>query len=429
MYVDAQNVLNQARRCFHAEPRHHTHGQIDPLALGQLVCSRPVVLQRLPRLGARRHGPLDYRDVKIVHFSDLHLDSTFAWAGASGDAARRRRQALRDTLLRIVELTRGEKADALFCGGDLYEHARVGPDTAEFLRQTFASLDPIPVYLAPGNHDWYGPESLYALVNWSPNVHVFTESALRSVALTPDITLWGGAHCAPANTDNFLEGFEAKGAGVHVALFHGAENSWFSEQGEGKQPHAPFDANQIADAGLAHAFLGHYHRPKDAERHTYPGNPDPLAFGEDGERGAVVATIATTGRITRERSIVAQTPVHDIELDISGYTTQQQIRDALAERADRLDGFARLTVVGEIAPEVSFAEGDLRDAMATFDAVQIRQGALRAGYDIEALRAETTVRGQFVADVLAAGLDPSQERRVLVTGLRALEGRPDFEVL
>ena len=95
--------------------------------------------------------------MKIVHFSDLHLDSPFAWASATGEAARQRRQALRDTLVRIVDLTREMNADALFCGGDLYEHDYFSPDTAEFLKHTFAGLVPLPVYIAPGNHDWYGP--------------------------------------------------------------------------------------------------------------------------------------------------------------------------------------------------------------------------------------------------------------------------------
>ena len=367
--------------------------------------------------------------MRIVHFSDLHLDSLFAWVGAAGDAARQRRQALRETLLRIVDLAREEAADALFCGGDLYEHERSGRDTAQFLRQTFASLDPVPVYLAPGNHDWYGPDSIYALVDWSPNVHVFTEPRLRPAVLAGGVTLWGAAHCAPANTDNFLAGFRVEGSGVHLALFHGAENSWFAEQGEGKQPHAPFDATQIADAGIAHAFLGHYHRPRDAARHTYPGNPDPLAFGEDGARGAVVATIDAAGQVMRERHVVARTIVHDIEIDISGYTTQQQVREALAGQVEGRDGFARLTVRGDIAPDISITESDLRDSLDTFDAVQVRLGELRPAYDLEALRGEPTVRGQFVEDVLNARLGPIEERRVLIAGLRALDGRSDLEVL
>ena len=145
--------------------------------------------------------------MRIVHFSDLHLDSSFAWAGATGEAARQRRQALRDTLVRILDLTRKVNADALFCGGDLYEHEHFRPDTAEFLKDAFAGLAPIPVYIAPGNHDWYGPQSLYAQVDWSENVHVFRETVLRGIELNDGLWLWGAAHLGPANTDNFLNGF------------------------------------------------------------------------------------------------------------------------------------------------------------------------------------------------------------------------------
>ena len=37
--------------------------------------------------------------MKLVLFSDLHLDSAFSWMFGAPGAARRRRQALRDTLL------------------------------------------------------------------------------------------------------------------------------------------------------------------------------------------------------------------------------------------------------------------------------------------------------------------------------------------
>ena len=206
--------------------------------------------------------------MKIVHFADLHLDAPFAWAGASGGAARRRRQALRDVLVRIVDLTREVRAEALFCGGDLYEHEHCTPDTAEFLRKTFAELAPVPVYLAAGNHDWYGPHSPYALVEWSHNVFVFSESHLMPVELSDGVTLLGAAHRAPTNTGNLLYDFHTEGCGIHLALFHGSERSWLMAQSGGKQPHAAFDTEEIGQSGIHHAFLGHYHRPKDGERHT-----------------------------------------------------------------------------------------------------------------------------------------------------------------
>lgn len=370
------------------------------------------------------------RATRIVHFADLHLDASFAWAGAASAVARQRRQSLRDVLVRIVALTREVEADALFCGGDLYEHDRVTRDTAEFLRATFQSLDPVPVYIAPGNHDWYGPESVYARNDWSPNVHIFRGPQLAPVPLRSGLTLWGGAHLAPANTDDFLAGFRADGPGAHIALFHGAERSWFAAQGEGKEPHAAFDAEAIEAAGLSHAFLGHYHRPRDAERHTYPGNPDPLEFGEDGLRGVVIARVAADGSVARERRVVAQTEVHDLVLDVGGCCSSQEIRDRLVGLAGERSGIARLTVGGELQPDVDLREDDLRHVLAgTFDAVQVRLGDLRSGYDLAAIREEHTVRGAFVSDVLDSDLAEDEQRRVLIAGLRALDGRDDLDVL
>ena len=368
--------------------------------------------------------------MKLVLFSDLHLDAQFAWLGADGDAARRRREALRATLLRIVGLAAEVGADALLCGGDLYEHERFSPDTAAFLRSTFAQAHPLPVYLAPGNHDWYGPASLYHQVEWSPNVHVFRSDRLEPVTLADGLTLWGAAHCAPANTDGFLDRFRVDRGGVHLALFHGSERAWLAEQESGKMAHAPFAAEQIAQAGLHHAFLGHYHRPRDAERHTYPGNPDPLTFGEDGERGAVIATIATDGTMTRWRHRVALTQVQDLDLDVTGCASRQEVRERLVAQTTGLAGVARVTLTGELGRDIDLGQRDLVDAAPWLDGLVVRVGTLRTGYDLEAIAQEPTVRGQFVRDVRAAPeLSAEERRRILITGLRAFDGRDDLEVL
>lgn len=358
--------------------------------------------------------------MKLLHFSDLHLDASFRWAGTT--AARARRHALRDALRRIVAMADEEGVDALLCAGDLYEHERFSPDTAQFLRATFADLD-IPVFLAPGNHDWWGPSSLYRQVDWTPNVHVFTEDRLTPVSLTDGVRLWGAAHRAPANTDGFLDHFTVDGGGINLALFHGSETAALPFQESGKVPHAPFSAAQVEAAGIDHAFVGHFHTPRDAARHTYPGNPDPLEFGETGDRAVVLHTVGNDGTVSRERRRVAVSQVHSLDVDLTGATHSSQIRERVIAAVDGLAGSVRVTLSGEIEPNVDVNLADLVGVAPHLDVLLPRLGALQVAYDFASMAEEATVRGQFVRDVHAAALDDSTRRRVLVTGLRALDGR------
>jgi len=363
--------------------------------------------------------------VKLLLFADLHLDAPFAWA--SPEAARVRRRNRRETLTRILSIAEEESVDAVLSAGDLFEHDRVSPDTVEFLRTSFARSSR-PIYLAPGNHDWLSPRSPYELVDWSPNVHLFTDDHLAPVPLADGLTLWGAAHRAPANTDGFFAGFRPDRGGVHLALAHASERSLLGWQEAGKQPHAPFETAEIAEAGIAHAFLGHYHLPRDADRHTYPGNPDPLEFGEDGERGAVLATIADDGSVTRERRSVAVSRVHDITVSLEEAAHEDDVREAVAAALAGLGGFARVTLEGEVGPSVRVDVRELQRLGARLDGLVVRTGQLSVAYDLEAILAEQTVRGEFARDAYASIDDPDQRRRVLLTGLRALEARSDLEV-
>lgn len=368
--------------------------------------------------------------MRFVVFSDLHLDAAFAWAPPA--VARRRRQALRDTLGNILALADEVDADAVLCGGDLYEHERFTPDTAAFLRDTLGATSR-RILLAPGNHDWLGPDSLYRQVAWPANVDLFTDAVLRPLELAHGLTIWGAAHRSPANTDGFLDGgFRVDRGGVNLALFHGSERSSLPFESSGKQAHAPFDADQVSAAGLDHAFCGHYHRPVEGTAHTYPGNPDPLEFGEDGRRGAVVAEVAADGGLEREWHRVAVTEAHDAKVDVTGCSSLQDVRArARAELAD-CRGVARITVYGDLSPDVDLHPDTDLTAEALdlegVDAVQVRSDGLSVAVDVDRLAAEETVRGRFVRDVLAGDLDEDERRRVLTMGLRSLAGREDLEV-
>jgi DNA repair exonuclease SbcCD nuclease subunit len=365
--------------------------------------------------------------MKLLLFADLHLDTPFRWAPL--DAARRRRQSLRDALTAIVELAVAEDVEAVCCAGDLYEHDMVAPDTAEVLLRAFDRIAPTPVLLTPGNHDFLSPASLYRQIRWPSNVRLFAGGRLEPAPLVEGFTLWGAAHHGPACTAGFLDGFRVDRGGTNVALFHGSLRSGLPFQGETKQPHAPFDEADIERSGLHHALVGHFHTPQAGAWHTYPGNPAPLSFGETGERGAVVVTF-TDGAVQPERRWhrVSRSEVHDVTIDVAGARSLEDVRDRVGEALAAVDGTVRATLVGDVDEHLVPTAADLHDTAEHLAGVVFRLDRLGVALDLGALAREPTVRGRFVQDVMAADLDDDRRRRVLHLGLRALEGRTDLEV-
>jgi DNA repair protein SbcD/Mre11 len=364
--------------------------------------------------------------MRLLHFSDLHLDSPFTWAGP--ELGRQRRLALRAVLQNITAVAAEQQVDALVCAGDLYEHDRFTPDTVRFVADAFNAVE-VPVLLAPGNHDWLGPASLYANAGFAEHVHVFDQTRLTPVELTDGFTIWGAAHRAPANTDGFLDGFMVDRGGVNIGLFHGSEQGAMAWQESAKIPHAPFKARQITDAGLDHALVGHFHRPRHETEYTYPGNPDPLTFGEDEARGAVLVTVADDGTVTRETITVAETILNDLSLDLTGCEHAGEVRQRVGDFLAEQSGIVRLTLHGELGQDVDLRLGDLVALGEHLPGFLPRLGALHVAYDLDALRAEQTVRGEFVRTVSTdPSLDDQQRQAILTTGLRALAGRTDLDL-
>lgn len=370
--------------------------------------------------------------MRFLTFSDLHLDAPFAQGGK--ELADLRRDELRRTLRRITELATSLEVDALLCAGDLYEHDRYTPDTVELLVREFGRIAPVPVLVSPGNHDWYGPQSLYRTADWPKNVHIFESGELAPWDGIDGVRIWGFAHQKPSGTPNLMEHFRAEGDALHLGLFHGSENSGWSRAFQldaHKQQHAPFSAADIETAGLAHCVVGHYHQRVAGDRHTYGGAPAALSFGESGDGGAVELTFDDAGRLEhREWHRVSELEVHgDLEVDITGCGDIVAIEERLADRLASLSGIGRVTFVGELSPTVSFAPEKLAYQKGPLEHLSVRVGRLRLGHDLEQIRCELSVRGEFVKAVEADGeLDSEMRQRVIVTGLRALDGRDDLEV-
>jgi len=369
-----------------------------------------------PPAARRRCGIV--RAMRVLHCADLHLERPFPglpdpWPG-------RRRQAIRDALRRIARLAGELQVDALTIAGDLFEDDRARIDTGAFLAETFASV-PCPVLIAPGNHDYWHAGSTYARQAWPPNVHVFRTRTLTAVELK-GLRIFGAAHVQPRGTPDLLTGVRVPEGTPAVALFHGAEVGQLQFEEAGKGEHAPFAEVEIEQAGFAYALCGHYHRPRVTPHLCYPGNPEPLAFGETGTAGAALIDLASRPpAVTMHR--VATFAAADVTVDVSGCTHRDAVLDRVRRALPAGDRIAvRVHCQGELLPTVAVTGRQLEQQLESDHCIQV-DWAVRPQLDLAVLLHAPDVRGEFVR-----GLHDRPDRdgplvqRALLAGLRALAG-------
>ncbi len=367
--------------------------------------------------------------MKIFHFSDLHLDTPFSSNYFDITLARQCRLRLRRTLSKLLHFAQQHKVDAVTIAGDLFEGDRVSRDTLHFLAENFAKIAPLPVYIAPGNHDFYGRNSAYSRHNWPGNVFIFKRNKPQPVELSDRITLWGVAHNMPDERKSALTDFHVPEDGkMHILLLHGSETGPFSEA---RAVHMPFALQDLQNCGFNFSLLGHYHGARDLPENSplalYPGSPQPLNFGETGVHSAVVLSIEEES--TNIKAFSTETQLfHTLHLDIAKYSNTDALAKAVFENIDDLGeeaNFLRLNLTGVPERQQRF-ELDLLHQQLTekFDYVKIRD-EIHNENELDDLAREPTVRGAFVRqlkEMLSVEQEDSELIRLAMKyGLQAFE--------
>ena len=227
----------------------------------------------------------------LIHAADLHLDSPFG--GFSEEARSCLKKAQASIPQRIADCCRSQGADLLLLAGDVFD----GPyrrETAKALAQTLEECA-VPVFIAPGNHDFFGPDSPWEREVWPSNVHIF-RGGLSYVDLPElETRVYGGGYTA-MDCPGLLEGFRAEQAFPHtIGVLHGDATL-------AKSPYCPITTAQLAASGLDYLALGHIHQAGSlhggATLCAWPGCPMGRGWDETGSKGILKVTLEPSPRLT-----------------------------------------------------------------------------------------------------------------------------------
>lgn len=342
--------------------------------------------------------------LKILHSADWHLASPFRGFD------REQRHFLKENQWKIpglmAELCRREKCDLVLLAGDVFDGSP-SRDWVELLKRALADCH-VPVFIAPGNHDYCAPGSPWLEEAWPRNVYIFT-GGLTSVPMEElDCCIYGAGYTS-MDCPGLLEGFHAEGkAQYKIGLFHGDPVQLHS-------PYCPVTAAQVRDSGLDYLALGHIHKAGSfwAGRTLcgWPGTPMGRGFDETGAKGLYLVELGEEAKI---RPVLLQMPRF---YDISVNTDEDALETILPGVGS--EDFYRVTLTGS---------GNIdQGVLAPFPNLTIRDHR-EEQRDIWASVEEDTLEGTYFRLLWEAMTDAEEEARaqlLLAAELsrKILEGR------
>ncbi len=360
--------------------------------------------------------------LRFIHAADFHLDSPFS-ALPPERAAERRRES-RELPRRLAEYANRQGADLVLLSGDLFDGAGAYRETIDALREALGAVR-APVFIAPGNHDFYGPGSPYAAAPWPENVHIFRSGQAEGVTLPErNAVVYGAAFTAPEQREGLLTGFHAPNDGrLHLMVLHG-------EVEPAEARYDPVTRAEIEESGLSYLALGHIHKRGELRRGgtlcAWPGCPEGRGFDELGEKGFYEGVLSDDGNASVTFVPFAKHRYEILELDVTGKDPLAAAEAALP--AGTAGDLYRLVLTGETG-EGGVDAAALEEALAgRFYALEVRDRT-RPAEAVWARAEEDSLRGLFLRELrrrleeAGSGEEREAVERAARYGLAALDHR------
>ena len=366
-------------------------------------------------------------NLRIIHISDIHLDSPYAGLDVKSAEAKRARH--REAFIFALEIAKEKGCDLMLIPGDLFDCGYVTESTVSSVLAAIGKC-PFPVVLSPGNHDPYTQNGIYARKNLPKNLFVFTREEMDRFDFDSlGVSVHGYAFLSNRYFhDPFDSGYELKDGYVNLLCAH-------TELDEVIPKFAPIRSSKFEDSGFTYAALGHVHKHSDAVRvgktvYSYGGFAFGRSFDELGFGRMLLVEIGRDAGVLSVEPIRISDSRYAIErLDVSGASESAEltskILNLVREREYGEETSLRIVLGGTVSPDLTLPELSASDVGLAL--LQLEDETLPL-LDTEYLEADISLKGALYRQLLEKlRSDDERERRVAAEALRiglcALEGK------
>ena len=228
---------------------------------------------------------------------------------------------------RIAEQAASRQVDFMIVAGDMFEDHNVDDLLVREVTDVLNSLDPMPVFIIPGNHDFWRPGGIWEGQGWhraGSHVRLLVREEevkvgentflypcpLRQKRSSIDPTMW-----IPSRR----EGDDS----IRIGIAHGSLATLSG------QISFPIDAGRAERAGLDYLALGDWHGTKVAGRCAYPGTPEQTNFGEENTGNVLIVELRAGSTPRIEAVGVGETKWLEFSADVREWTDMEHLERQL----------------------------------------------------------------------------------------------------
>lgn len=358
--------------------------------------------------------------MKIIHCSDLHLDSKMN--ALDNMKSKERRDEILRTYQNMVEYAEKNEVKIILIAGDMFDKKNITVKAKNVVLDSITSHPSIDFIYLKGNHDETNFTS--DLEEIPSNLKLFnceewTYYKYGNIVIA-------GIEFGKIGSYEIYSSLMLNKNDINIVTLHGQESKY-----DQKDKTEVINLQSLKNKNIDYLALGHIHKFKQAEIDTrgiycYSGCLEGRGFDECGEKGFVLLDVDEEHKKIKSEFIpFASRHLYEVDVDVSDTYSTLEAEKKIDEGLKDIEKEALIKIVLKGKVDID-SERDInyleKKYQKNFYFAKIYdETTLKIDY--MAYEKDLSLKGEFIRLVLnQEGLSEEQKREIIICGIKALSG-------
>ncbi len=358
--------------------------------------------------------------MKIIHCSDLHLDSKMK-SNLDSKKAKERRDEILITYQKMVKYAAENEVKVILIAGDMFDKKNITVKAKNIVIDSINSHPEIDFLYLKGNHDEIS--FIEDLENIPSNLKLFNSKEWTTYRYGK-VTI-SGIEFGELDSYEIYKSLILNKSDINIVTLHGQESNY-----NVKDKTEIINLKELKNKNIDYLALGHIHKFKQDKLDTrgiycYSGCLEGRGFDECGEKGFVLLEIGDiSSKITSNFIPFSERRLYEVKVDITGTSTTLEVENKIDEKIKDIEKEALIKIIltgkVEIDSERDIAYLEKKYKNLYYFVKIYDETSLQINY--MSYENDVSLKGEFIRLVLKQKLSEEEERRIITTGIKALSG-------